>query len=96
MPGLGYGGSCFPKDIAAFIIISEQLGVPFNLLKEVQRINDGTKRSAFLKSCEDALCGLGGTRKNRVAGDLTFKPAPMTSVFVAIELVADILREGAR
>ena len=31
--GIGYGGSCFPKDIAAFITISEQLGVPFNLLE---------------------------------------------------------------
>src|SRR4029079_7241650 len=37
--GIGYGGSCFPKDIAAFITISEKLGVPFSLLKEVQRIN---------------------------------------------------------
>ena len=37
--GIGYGGSCFPKDVAAFIAISDQLGVPFNLLKEVQRIN---------------------------------------------------------
>src|SRR5438477_11874542 len=37
--GLGYGGSCFPKDVAAFIAISEQLGLPFSLLKEVQRIN---------------------------------------------------------
>src|ERR1700726_2039324 len=37
--GIGYGGSCFPKDIAAFIAISDRLGVPFNLLKEVQRIN---------------------------------------------------------
>src|SRR5947208_2105952 len=39
--GIGYGGSCFPKDVAAFIHISEQLGVPFTLLKEVQRINAG-------------------------------------------------------
>src|SRR5271156_6232583 len=30
--GLGYGGSCFPKDVAAFISISEQIGEPFNLL----------------------------------------------------------------
>src|SRR5204863_5205202 len=37
--GIGYGGSCFPKDIAAFITISERLGVPFDLLNEVQRIN---------------------------------------------------------
>src|SRR5258708_1123663 len=38
--GIGYGGSCFPKDIAAFITISEQLGGPFNLLKEKQPINE--------------------------------------------------------
>src|SRR5260221_1008799 len=37
--GLGYGGSCFPKDIAAFIAIADQIGRPFTLLKEVQRIN---------------------------------------------------------
>src|SRR6185436_9063213 len=37
--GLGFGGSCFPKDLSAFIKISEQLGYDFRLLKEVQRIN---------------------------------------------------------
>src|SRR6202140_5310222 len=37
--GLGYGGSCFPKDIAAFIAISDQLGVPFKLLKEGNAAN---------------------------------------------------------
>ena len=37
--GLGFGGSCFPKDLSAFIKISEQLGYDFALLKEVQRIN---------------------------------------------------------
>src|SRR5260221_294029 len=36
--GLGYGGSCFPKDVRAFISISEQIGEPFPLFKEVQRI----------------------------------------------------------
>ena len=46
--GIGYGGSCFPKDIAAFITISEQLGVPFNLLKEVQRIN-AEQKNRFLE-----------------------------------------------
>ena len=37
--GLGYGGSCFPKDVKAFIAISRQLGTPFQLLEEVERIN---------------------------------------------------------
>ncbi|HSY43242.1 MAG TPA: UDP-glucose/GDP-mannose dehydrogenase family protein, partial [Candidatus Acidoferrum sp.] len=37
--GIGFGGSCFPKDLSAFIKISEQVGYDFRLLKEVQRIN---------------------------------------------------------
>src|ERR1700757_399967 len=45
--GIGYGGSCFPKDVAAFITISDQLGTPFALLKEVQRVNT-TQKERFL------------------------------------------------
>src|SRR5271156_913080 len=37
--GLGYGGSCFPKDLSAFVHIAEALGYEFRLLKEVQQIN---------------------------------------------------------
>src|SRR3954453_20401156 len=37
---LGFGGSCFPKDLSAFIKIAEQVGYDFRLLKEVQKIND--------------------------------------------------------
>jgi UDPglucose 6-dehydrogenase len=92
--GIGYGGSCFPKDIAAFITISEQLGVPFNLLKEVQRINAG-QRERFLKTIRDALWVL-KDKKIAVWG-LTFKPnTDDLRSSVAIELVADMLREGAQ
>src|SRR5271165_6346261 len=52
--GLGYGGSCFPKDVAAFIAISDQLGVPFTLLKEVQRINQN-QIDRFVKKIKDTL-----------------------------------------
>src|SRR5207302_436004 len=55
--GIGYGGSCFPKDIAAFITIAERLGVPFNLLKEVQRINNdqkGIQKARAIKAVADA------------------------------------------
>ena len=38
---LGFGGSCFPKDLSAFIKIAEQVGYDFGLLKEVQQINAG-------------------------------------------------------
>ena len=66
--GIGYGGSCFPKDIAAFITISEQLGVPFNLLKEVQRIN-ATQRSVSSKDTRRPL-GLARQENRRLGADL--------------------------
>ena len=92
--GIGYGGSCFPKDIAAFITISEQLGVPFNLLKEVQRIN-GTQKERFLKTIRETLWVL---REKKIAvWGLTFKPdTDDIRSSVAIDLVADMLREGAQ
>src|SRR6266487_2026868 len=92
--GIGYGGSCFPKDVAAFIHISEQLGVPFTLLKEVQRINAGQKER-FLKLIRDTLWVL---REKKIAvWGLTFKPdTDDVRSSVAIELVADMLREGAQ
>jgi UDPglucose 6-dehydrogenase len=91
--GIGYGGSCFPKDIAAFITISEQLGVPFNLLKEVQRIN-AEQKNRFLKSIREALWVL---RDKKIAvWGLAFKPdTDDIRSSVAIELVAEMLKEGA-
>ncbi|MDQ6913591.1 MAG: UDP-glucose/GDP-mannose dehydrogenase family protein [Verrucomicrobiota bacterium] len=91
--GIGYGGSCFPKDIAAFIKISEQLGVPFDLLKEVQRINAGQKER-FLASIREALWVL---REKKIAvWGLTFKPdTDDLRSSVAVDLIADMLREGA-
>jgi len=91
--GIGYGGSCFPKDIAAFIAISDQLGTPFNLLREVQHINDGQKER-FLKTIRETLWVL---REKRIAvWGLTFKPdTDDVRSSVAIELVEQLLREGA-
>jgi UDPglucose 6-dehydrogenase len=91
--GIGYGGSCFPKDIAAFITISERLGTPFNLLKEVQRINEAQKER-FLKAIRETLWVL---REKQIAvWGLTFKPdTDDVRSSVAIELVATLLREGA-
>jgi UDPglucose 6-dehydrogenase len=92
--GIGYGGSCFPKDIAAFITISDRLGVPFELLKEVQRINQAQKER-FLKAIRDTLWVL---REKKIAvWGLTFKPdTDDVRLSVAIDLVADLLREGAQ
>jgi UDPglucose 6-dehydrogenase len=91
--GLGYGGSCFPKDIAAFIAISDQLGTPFNLLKEVQRINQ-SQRERFVKKLRDTLWVL--KEKRLAVWGLTFKPdTDDVRSSVAIELVNDLTREGA-
>src|SRR6476660_2109170 len=91
--GIGYGGSCFPKDIAAFITISEKLGVPFSLLKEVQRIN-ADQKNRFLKAIRETLWVL---RDKKVAvWGLAFKPnTDDIRSSVAIELVADMLKEKA-
>src|SRR5467141_1023355 len=91
--GIGYGGSCFPKDIAAFITICDQLGVPFTLLKEVQRIN-ADQKNRFLKAIRETLWVL---RDKKIAvWGLAFKPnTDDLRSSVAIELVTDMLKEGA-
>jgi UDPglucose 6-dehydrogenase len=60
-PGIGYGGSCFPKDVAAFRSVAEQMGVDFNLLSEVEKINANQKKR-FLSKVRSALWTLRGKR----------------------------------
>lgn len=91
--GLGYGGSCFPKDIAAFIAISEQIGTPFTLLKEVQNINR-RQLDRFLDRIRKALWVL--DEKKIAVWGLTFKPhTDDLRCSVAIELVEKLVAEGA-
>jgi UDPglucose 6-dehydrogenase len=69
--GLGYGGSCFPKDVRALIKIGEDLGADLSLLKEVDRIN--TERiQSFLSKIKKALW-IVKDKKIAVLG-LAFKP----------------------
>lgn len=68
--GLGYGGSCFPKDLKAFYALSQQIGVDLTLLKEVERINE-RQRELFLKKIRSTLWNLRG-KKLAVLG-LAFK-----------------------
>jgi len=69
--GIGYGGSCFPKDVAAFESISRDLGYDFGILREVQRVNhDACER--FLKKVEEELWIVKG--KTIAALGLSFKP----------------------
>lgn len=58
-PGIGYGGSCFPKDVAAFRWVGEQHGVDFGILSEVEKINDLQKK-LFFEKVRSALWTLRG------------------------------------
>ncbi|MGH2753205.1 MAG: UDP-glucose dehydrogenase family protein [Actinomycetota bacterium] len=55
--GLGYGGYCFPKDLAAFGALANRLGYDFALLKEIAKINDEAVTSTF-KKIEEAMWNL--------------------------------------
>ncbi len=91
--GLGFGGSCFPKDLHAFIKISEDLGYDFRLLKEVQRIN-ADQMERFVKKLEDTLWVLRG-KTIGVLG-LAFKQnTDDVRQSPAIDLCHRLLREGA-
>jgi UDPglucose 6-dehydrogenase len=90
---LGFGGSCFPKDLSAFIKISEQVGYEFSLLKEVQRINAG-QMDRFLKKIGETLWVL-KDKKIGVLG-LAFKQnTDDVRMSPAIELCQRLQKEGA-
>jgi UDPglucose 6-dehydrogenase len=49
--GLGYGGSCLPKDVAAFHWVAQQQGVNFQLLQAIRNVNDIQQDHFFNKIC---------------------------------------------
>ncbi len=69
--GLGYGGSCFPKDVRAMVKIGEDLGIDMSLVKEVDRINT-LRIERFINKIKNALWVL-KNKKLAVLG-LAFKP----------------------
>ncbi len=68
--GIGYGGSCFPKDLKAFRSVAREVGYDFKLLDEIAAIND-EQRSRFLRKIRRALWNFKG-KKLAVLG-LSFK-----------------------
>lgn len=91
---LGFGGSCFPKDLSAFIKISEQLGYNFALLKEVQQIN-AHQMARFVKKITDTLWVLKG-KTIGVLG-LAFKQnTDDVRMSPAIDLCQRLEKEGAK
>ncbi|HRR96837.1 MAG TPA: nucleotide sugar dehydrogenase, partial [Candidatus Ratteibacteria bacterium] len=90
--GVGYGGSCFPKDISAFITLSEEIGYSFNLLKEVQKINQ-QQRQLVVKKARNLLWNLKG--KNIGILGLSFKPnTDDIRESPAIEIIQLLKKEG--
>jgi UDPglucose 6-dehydrogenase len=90
--GIGFGGSCFPKDLSAFIKISEQVGYDFKLLKEVQHINT-EQMDRFVKKITDTLWVL-RDKKIGVLG-LAFKQnTDDVRMSPAIDLCQRLVKEG--
>jgi UDPglucose 6-dehydrogenase len=92
--GIGYGGFCFPKDLAAFITQAEELGVDLTFLDDVRRIND-EQRALLVEKVTQAVWNLDG--KTIAVWGLAFKPgtddlreAPSLTVIPSLEL------EGAK
>jgi UDPglucose 6-dehydrogenase len=69
--GVGYGGYCFPKDLAAFIRTAEDAGYDFELLRNIQKIND-SQRQQIVSKAKGILKNLNGKTVG-VLG-LSFKP----------------------
>lgn len=91
--GLGYGGSCFPKDVKAFYQIARDKGIDLALLKEVERINS-FQRKNFIRKVHDALWVVKGKRLG--VWGLSFKPNTddMRSA-PSIDILHALVEEGA-
>ena len=93
-PGIGYGGSCFPKDLMAFRSVARECGYEFRLLDEVMRINED-QRQRFLRKVRTALWTLRGKRLGALGlafkgGTDDIRESP------AIMLVQSLLQEGCK
>jgi UDPglucose 6-dehydrogenase len=93
-PGIGYGGSCFPKDIAAFRSVAREFGYEFRLLDEVMHINED-QQQRFLKKVRTALWTLRG--KHLGVLGLAFKDGTDDiRESPAIKIVQALIAEGCK
>jgi len=91
--GVGYGGSCFPKDVQAFHAVATQCGYDFSLLTEVMKINS-EQRKRFVRKVRSALWTLRGKRL-AVLG-LAFKGGTDdVRESPAISIIDSLLKDGA-
>lgn len=91
--GLGYGGSCFPKDVKGFINVAEQLGTPMELLKEVERVN-AAQLERFLGRIRKKLWVL-RNKKIAVWGIAFKQNTDDVRESVAVKLIRRLCEEGA-
>jgi len=90
--GLGYGGSCFPKDVAAFHWVAQQQGMDFQLLQDVRKINE-TQKDIFFNKVRAALWTLRG--KRLAALGLAFKgDTDDVRESPAIDVIRKLLEHG--
>ena len=90
--GIGYGGSCFPKDVAAFRYVAEQMGIQFGILREVESIN-AEQKLRFFQKVRSALWTFRGKRLGVLGlsfkgGTDDIRDSP------AIEIIEMLLKEG--
>jgi UDPglucose 6-dehydrogenase len=92
--GIGFGGSCFPKDLKAFIHISETMGYSFDMLKEVDKINEQQKDMAVGKISEmlwnlpEKVIGVWGLSFKPNTDDIRCAPS--------IDIIKKLIAAGAR
>jgi len=91
--GLGYGGSCFPKDVKALIAFSKNLSYDPQLLNAVENVNQ-TQPHKAIELCKRLL---GDLKNKRIAIlGLAFKPnTDDIREAVAIKIINSLLEEGA-
>ena len=91
--GLGYGGSCFPKDVKALIAQAKNLGYQLTLLEEVENVNK-TQPLKAVQFCKEHLGDLKG-RHIAILG-LAFKPdTDDMREARAIPIINQLIKEGA-
>ena len=91
--GIGYGGSCFPKDVQAFHLVAKQCNYDFGLLTEVMRIN-ANQRRRFVEKVRSALWTL--RRKRLAVLGLAFKgDTDDIRESPAIAIIDALRKEGA-
>lgn len=95
--GIGYGGSCFPKDVQALLSTAREQGEPLHLLEEVHRLNERQKRS-LVQRMQQAFSDDGGLEGRTVAlWGLSFKPhTDDVREAPSLAIIEELLECGAR